>query len=81
LGFIYLFVEKLKVLVQKFATKQQGSIEKTNAEAGGDTYTAAGVIEAVGSTRLRITELPIRCWTMDHKEFLEYLVSDVKKGR
>uniref|UniRef100_K3YZF3 DNA topoisomerase (ATP-hydrolyzing) n=1 Tax=Setaria italica TaxID=4555 RepID=K3YZF3_SETIT len=59
----------------------KGSIEKTNAEAGGDTYTVTGVIEAVDSTRLRITELPIRCWTMDYRDFLESLAPDAKNGR
>ncbi|CAN6246459.1 unnamed protein product [Urochloa humidicola] len=56
----------------------KGSIEKTNTEAGGDTYTVTGVIEAVDSTRLRISELPIRCWTMDYMDFLHSLAPDAK---
>ncbi|KAL6633720.1 hypothetical protein ACP70R_026391 [Stipagrostis hirtigluma subsp. patula] len=46
--------------------------------AAGVTYTVTGIIEAVDSSMLRITELPIRCWTKDYKEFLESLVPDRK---
>lgn len=35
------------------------------------TYTITGVIEEVADTRLKITELPVRRWTTDYKEFLE----------
>jgi DNA topoisomerase-2 len=57
----------------------QGSIEKTNnARVSGATYTITGVIEAVNSTTLRITELPVRRWTEAYKEFLETLLPDSK---
>lgn len=43
------------------------------------TYTITGVIEQVDSTTLRITELPVRRWTQDYKEFLESLVTGTDK--
>ncbi|XP_073354930.1 DNA topoisomerase 2-like [Aegilops tauschii subsp. strangulata] len=49
----------------------KGSVKKTRSKAAGATYTISGVIEKVDDTKLRITELPIRCWTNDYKEFLE----------
>lgn len=39
------------------------------------TYTIAGVIEEVDNTTLRITELPVRRWTQDYKEFLESMMT------
>lgn len=57
----------------------QGSIEKTvNTKVAGSTYTVTGIIEAVDNTTLRITELPIRRWTQDYKEFLESISPDSK---
>ncbi|XP_044386932.1 DNA topoisomerase 2-like [Triticum aestivum] len=51
----------------------KGSVKKTRSKAAGATYAISGVIEKVDDTKLRITELPIRCWTNDYKEFLEYM--------
>jgi DNA topoisomerase-2 len=57
-----------------FFPKQIGIyIEKTRKKAAGVTYTITSIIEAVDSTTLRITELPICCWTQDYEEFLEPL--------
>ncbi|KAJ4798339.1 DNA topoisomerase 2 [Rhynchospora pubera] len=53
----------------------KGSIEKSATKEAGVTYTITGVIEQVDSTTLRITELPIRRWTQDYKEFLESLMT------
>lgn len=53
----------------------RGIIEKTDPtkqEAAG--YTCKGIIEEVDDTTLRITELPIRKWTQDYKEFLESIM-------
>jgi DNA topoisomerase II len=59
--------------------KLQGSIEKTvNTKVAGSTYTVTGIIEVVDNTTLRITELPIRRWTQDYKDFLESLAPDPK---
>ncbi|XP_037437693.1 DNA topoisomerase 2-like [Triticum dicoccoides] len=49
----------------------KGTLKKTCSKAAGVTYTTAGVIEEVDGTKLKITELPIRCWTSDYDEFLE----------
>ena len=49
-----------------------------NAKVAGATYTVTGIIEAVDSTTLRITELPIRRWTQDFKEFIESVTLDPK---
>ncbi|GAV86071.1 DNA_gyraseB domain-containing protein/DNA_topoisoIV domain-containing protein/Toprim domain-containing protein/HATPase_c domain-containing protein [Cephalotus follicularis] len=51
-----------------------GSIEKSTKEAGVVGYTVSGSIEEVNETVLRITELPVRRWTQDYKEFLESLL-------
>ncbi|KAI4988049.1 hypothetical protein ZWY2020_029679 [Hordeum vulgare] len=49
----------------------KGSLKKTCSKAAGVTYTITGVIEQVDDTKLKITELPIRCWTRDYQDFLE----------
>ncbi|CAD6242835.1 unnamed protein product [Miscanthus lutarioriparius] len=55
----------------------KGSIEKTvNTKVAGSTYTVTGIIEVVNNTTLRITELPIRRWTQDYKDFLESICAD-----
>jgi DNA topoisomerase II len=43
------------------------------------TYTVTGVIEEVDNSTLRITELPVRRWTQDYKEFLEGLMTGTDK--
>ncbi|KAL6567913.1 DNA topoisomerase 2 [Orobanche gracilis] len=50
-----------------------GVIEKSQKTVKeiGMNYTACGIIEEVDETTLRISELPIRRWTQDYKEFLE----------
>uniref|UniRef100_A0A8R7UEI5 DNA topoisomerase (ATP-hydrolyzing) n=1 Tax=Triticum urartu TaxID=4572 RepID=A0A8R7UEI5_TRIUA len=49
----------------------KGSLKETSSKEAGVTYTITGVIEEVDDTMLKITELPIRCWTADYQEFLE----------
>ncbi|KAG2653254.1 hypothetical protein PVAP13_1NG440800 [Panicum virgatum] len=57
----------------------KGSIVKShNAKVAGATYTITGIIEAVDSTTLRITELPIRRWTQDYKDFIDSVTFDPK---
>ncbi|KAK6928758.1 Histidine kinase/HSP90-like ATPase [Dillenia turbinata] len=53
----------------------RGTIEKTATKEAGVTYTVSGVIEEVNETTVRITELPIRRWTQDYKEFLESIMT------
>ncbi|KAJ4785264.1 DNA topoisomerase 2 [Rhynchospora pubera] len=57
----------------------KGSIEKSSIKETGVTYTVCGVIEQVDNTTLKITELPIRRWTQDYKEFLEGLMTGTDK--
>ncbi|KAF5179677.1 Dna topoisomerase [Thalictrum thalictroides] len=51
----------------------RGSIEKTATK--DNTYTVSGIIEERDEENLRITELPIRRWTDEYKEFLESIDS------
>ncbi|KAL1223306.1 DNA topoisomerase 2 [Cardamine amara subsp. amara] len=48
----------------------KGTIEKAASKEGGCTYTATGLYEEVDDTCIRITELPVRKWTDDYKEFV-----------
>jgi DNA topoisomerase II len=48
-------------------------LKEISSNADGVTYTVSGVIEEVGDTKLIITELPVRRWTVDYKDFLESL--------
>nr|POE85727.1 dna topoisomerase 2 [Quercus suber] len=57
----------------------KGTIEKTAAKEGGNSYTICGTIELVHDMTLRITELPICRWTQDYKEFLESISSSNKE--
>ncbi|XP_073285631.1 DNA topoisomerase 2-like [Primulina huaijiensis] len=60
----------------------RGKIEKTvTKEAGGVSYTISGIIEEVDEVTLRITELPIRKWTQDYKEFLESVAAENDKSK
>ncbi|KAL0873030.1 hypothetical protein Bca101_022735 [Brassica carinata] len=51
----------------------KGTIEKTASKEGGATYTITGVYEEIDETTLRVTELPIRRWSDDYKQFLQAL--------
>lgn len=53
----------------------KGTIEKTASKESGVTYTISGIVEEVDETTLKITELPIRRWTQDYKEFLESIIT------
>ncbi|EXB68160.1 DNA topoisomerase 2 [Morus notabilis] len=46
----------------------KGTIEKSSKEA---SFFVSGLMEEVNETTVRITELPIRRWTQDYKEFLD----------
>ncbi|KAI5059589.1 hypothetical protein GOP47_0025908 [Adiantum capillus-veneris] len=57
----------------------QGTIEHTVTKESGRSYTISGVYELVDETTLRITELPVRKWTQDYKEFLESMMNPTDK--
>ena len=40
-------------------------------------YTCTGKIQRIDETTLEITELPLKVWTQDYKEFLEKMASRV----
>ncbi|OAY39989.1 DNA topoisomerase 2 [Manihot esculenta] len=56
----------------------RGTIEKGASKENGATYTVSGLIEEVNETTVRITELPIRRWTDDYKEFLNSVVEGTR---
>lgn len=60
---------------------KQGLLEKLTKEGGGGgvSYNISGIIEEVDETTLRVTELPIRRWTEDYKEFLESMLCGTEK--
>ncbi|KAL3815095.1 hypothetical protein ACJIZ3_016363 [Penstemon smallii] len=58
-----------------------GTIERTATKEVGFSYTVTGVIEEVDETTLRITELPVRRWTQDYKEFLESVSAENDKSK
>ncbi|KAF3788559.1 DNA topoisomerase 2 [Nymphaea thermarum] len=57
----------------------KGTIEKTSTKDAGATYTVSGIVEQINETTLRITELPVRKWTQDYKEFLESMMTGNEK--
>lgn len=59
----------------------KGTIEKTATKEAGATYTVTGIIEEVNETTLRISELPVRRWTEDYKQFLESMTVSNDKAK
>ncbi len=55
---------------------------KTFASADGKTFTTKGVYEFLDddACTVRITELPVGCWTQDYKDFLEEMLVTQEKG-
>ncbi|SBS89427.1 DNA topoisomerase II [Plasmodium malariae] len=52
---------------------------KGRIESNGKTgYETIGIIKKIDDETLEITELPIKRWTQDYKEFLEELLTDEK---
>lgn len=58
----------------------KGTIDKTVKESG-ISYTVSGIVEEVNETTIRITELPVRRWTQDYKEFLESISVGNEKAK
>ncbi|KAL0397587.1 UNVERIFIED_CONTAM: DNA topoisomerase 2 [Sesamum calycinum] len=59
----------------------RGSIEKTATKEAGNSYTVSGTIEELDERTLTITELPVRKWTQDYKEFLESISAENDKSK
>eukprot|EP00887_Chlorella_sp_A99_P005643 scaffold1.g5643.t1 len=58
----------------------RGTITEVPTKTSGKSYQICGVINQVDETTLEITELPIRKWTQDYKEFLEEMVKPEDKN-
>ncbi|CAA0808911.1 DNA topoisomerase 2 [Striga hermonthica] len=58
-----------------------GTVERSSTREAGSGYTVSGIIEEVDETTLRITELPIRKWNQDYKEFLESVSAQNDKSK
>ncbi|XP_050209559.1 DNA topoisomerase 2 [Mercurialis annua] len=54
----------------------KGTIERVASKESGASYAVNGIIEEVNETTLRITELPVRRWTEDYKDFLNSVVEN-----
>ncbi|MCO5602032.1 hypothetical protein L7F22_056159 [Adiantum nelumboides] len=57
----------------------KGRIEPATSKDVGCSYTITGVCKLVDETTIQITELPIRKWTQDYKEFLEGMMNPADK--
>ncbi|KAI7839009.1 hypothetical protein COHA_007248 [Chlorella ohadii] len=58
----------------------KGTIEEVPTKTSGKSYQICGVINQIDDTTLEITELPVRKWTQDYKEFLEDMVKPEDKN-
>ncbi|KAJ7542297.1 hypothetical protein O6H91_10G100200 [Diphasiastrum complanatum] len=52
----------------------KGTIERSATKENGISYTITGIIEQLNETTVKISELPVRKWTQDYKEYLESLM-------
>lgn len=59
----------------------QGTVERSATKESGVSYLVTGIIEAVNDTTLKISELPVRKWTQDYKEYLESLMVGTEKNK
>jgi len=59
--------------LQPWYSGYRGKIEETISSRGLRSYTVSGIINQLDETTLEITELPLKKWTQDYKEFLEEL--------
>lgn len=57
-----------------------GTIEEVVSNKGQKSYVLSGVINQIDDTTLEITELPVKKWTQDYKDFLEDLIKPEDKN-
>lgn len=57
----------------------KGSIQEVTTKTGGRTFQVTGVFEQ-SEAGIDVTELPVRKWTQDYKEFLEALIKPENKA-
>lgn len=77
--FIFLLSASFHIKPRGMSITKQGVIEKSTTKEGGVGYNVSGMIEEDDETTLRVTELPIRRWTEDYKEFLESMMTGGEK--
>ncbi|CAI0404684.1 unnamed protein product [Linum tenue] len=56
----------------------RGTIVRGSAKDNGVSYTSNGVVEEIDETTVRVTELPIRTWTENFREFLKSVTEGLK---
>lgn len=56
-------------------------MERSASKESGVSYLVTGIIEATNDTTLKISELPVRKWTQDYKEYLESLRVGTEKNK
>jgi hypothetical protein len=59
----------------------QGMIECSATKDSGLTYTITGTIDQIDETTIKISELPVRKWTQDYKEFLDVMMTPSDKNK
>lgn len=57
----------------------RGQIDESVSSRGLRSYTVSGIINQIDDTTLEITELPLKKWTQDYKEYLEELAKSEGK--
>lgn len=64
-----------------YDTFWQGTIECSAANENDFTYTITGTTDQIDETTIKISELPVRKWTRDYKEFLDTLMTPSDKNK
>ncbi|KAG0580579.1 hypothetical protein KC19_4G184100 [Ceratodon purpureus] len=59
----------------------KGTIECSATKDSGLTYTLTGTIDQIDETTIKISELPVRKWTQDYKEFLDVMMTPSDKNK
>lgn len=57
-----------------------GNITQVTSKNAARSYVCSGIVERSGDAEVRITELPVRKWTQDYKDWLETLVKPEDKA-
>ncbi|DBB17682.1 TPA: hypothetical protein ACH3X3_002722 [Trebouxia sp. C0006] len=68
------------VEMQPWYRSFSGQIMEVPSKTAGKSYNLNGVVSQRDATTLEVTELPIRKWTQDYKEFLETLIKPEDKS-
>lgn len=69
------------LIVHHLMSLGQGTIECSTTKDIGLPYTITGIIDQVDETTIEISELPVRKWTEDYKEFLDVMMNPSDKNK